>query len=365
MNAFRFVFMLLICTVACAAQAQKSSAPYTFDVPAGWTAMSLGGDGTIVTSGDAYVRIVKVPGGGKDEQLVKRVIDQVGAQWTQFKQDERGQAKLAGSDGIYLFLSGVNPKGVEATMRIVAAPVGDDAYMLIMSAPKQEFLPLREAFKQIEHTFALSSGALSSGSPQPAPGEDLPARPTGTGLKVVDEAGGGHILFSPLTGGVASGVDRLSIRLSIRARSAAISMRHRICSSVVTSKDRNLTISVFHASLHGSPVAGLMTAAYDPAGNSHFAVVYDAPDHLKTSLTADDASCTRAGAGCDRALPDRRAPALRSTSPNSPPPPITFALTREQYLGRRRNALGIASGAIPRTCRATAPASRAAPTVPT
>ena len=276
MSALRFVLTLLALTVVCAAYAapfQQPAIPYTFDVPAGWNAMSLG-DGTIVTSGDAYVRIVKVPGGGKDDLLVKRVVDQIGEQWSKFKQDERGEAKLAGSTGIYLFISGVNPNGVEATMRIVAAPFGDDAYVLIMSAPTRDFLNMKEAFKQIEHSFALSSGGAANR-------DELAARPAVSGLKAIDEAGGGHILFSPLAG-ASSGPEAFRSGLG-KIRGYFDSTPKLL--SVVNSKDHNITISVFDASLHGSPVAGFATATYDSAGNSNFAVVYDVPDHLKTSLT--------------------------------------------------------------------------------
>ncbi|HLJ54767.1 MAG TPA: hypothetical protein VKT77_06970, partial [Chthonomonadaceae bacterium] len=261
---------------AVAAQARKASAPYTFEVPAGWSATSLGDGGTIVARGDAYVRLVRVAGGGKDELLVKRVVDQIGEQWTQFKQDERGSAKLAGSDGIYLFLSGVNPKGVESTLRIVAAPFGDDAYMLIMAAPTRDFLNLKDAFKQIEHTFALSSaGSL------PAADAGLPAGPAVAGLRVVDEAGGGRILFLPLRD-APSGPD--TFRSGLGKLRGYFDATPKLL-SVVSSKDEHVTISVFNASLHGSPVAGFIAASYDPAGNSHFAVVFDAPDHLKASLS--------------------------------------------------------------------------------
>lgn len=347
MLSLRFAFTLMILTVACAALAQRPSVPYTFDVPAGWTTTSLGDDGTMVSSGDAYVRIVKIPGGGKDELLVRRVVDQIGEQWKQFKQDERGQAKLAGSTGIYLFFSGVNPKGIEATMRIVAAPFGDDAYMLIMSAPTKDFLNIKEAFKQIEHTFALSPGdarpAVGGDLPaRPAPAAgDLPARSAPAGLKAVDEAGGGHILFSPLTG-ASSGPD--AFRSGLGKIHGYFDASPKLL-SVVTSKDHNITISVFSASLRGSPVAGFATSNYDPAGNSHFAVVFDSPDHLRTSLTP-----------MMRHVHDMAESAIEHSQPAGHGPAIDFAkfeaaaghvaLTRTQYPGGI-GSIGIASNYKP------------------
>ncbi|HLJ57670.1 MAG TPA: hypothetical protein VKT77_21725 [Chthonomonadaceae bacterium] len=258
-----------------AAPLQRQAAPYTFDVPAGWTATAVGGDGTVVAHGDAYVRIVKVAGGAQDESLVKKVVDQIGEQWMRFKQDSRGLLKLDGNQGIYLFVSGVNPKGVEATMRIDAAPFGEDAYMLIMSAPSDAFVRFQPAFQQIEKSFAMSSGRARSKPSSEAAGGSTP-----TGFKVVDEAGGGRILFTPLSG-VSSGPEAFRSGL---ARIRGYFDESPKLLSGVASKDHNLTVSVFNATLKGSPVTGLATAAYDPEGNSDFAIVFDSSEHLKSSL---------------------------------------------------------------------------------
>lgn len=338
MSTLRFVLTILAMSVVCAAHSapfQQPTKPYTFDVPAGWAARSLD-DGTIVTSRDAYVRIVKVPGGGKDDLLIKRVIDQIGEQWSKFKQDERGQAKLGGSTGIYFFISGVNPKGVEATLRIVAAPFGDDAYMLFISAPTRDFVSNNEAFKQIEHSFALESGGATS-----ANSSEQPARAAGSGLKAIAEAGGGHVLFRPLTG-VSSGKD--AFRSGLAEISGYFDSTPKLL-SVVTSKDHNITISVFNASLHGSAVAGFATATYDPAGNSNFAVVYDDPNHLKSSLTPMMHHVHElAVAAIERSRPAGGGPSLDFARFAAAADKVT--LTRTQYPGGI-GSIGIAPGYTP------------------
>ena len=165
----RFVLVLLLLGAfvlpAFGATFRDPHGKYTLDVPKGWTAMAMDGGDAIVTSQSAYVRVVNVPGGGKDIDVVKRTISQVGAQWQNFKQTSSDSATLSGQRGIGVFFTGVNPKGVAAIMRIVAAPFGEDAFMLIMSAPNADFVKVQDALKQIEAGFTAGTGAKSAPKP--------------------------------------------------------------------------------------------------------------------------------------------------------------------------------------------------------
>ena len=54
----------------------------------------------------------------------------------------------------------------------------------------------------------------------------------------------------------------------------------------VRSKDGKVTIAVFRAARHGSPLGGLAVATCDSAGRARFAALFDTPKHLPQSLPA-------------------------------------------------------------------------------
>jgi hypothetical protein len=283
MSAFKFVFVWLLFTLGLPALGATYHDPhgaYTFKFPTGWKVTSLGGSDAIASDGGAaYVRIVHVPGGGKDKALVDHFTEQVGTQWQNFKQNSAGSATLSRQRGIYVFFTGINPKGVAAVMRIVAAPFGDDAWMLIMSAPNADFVLTQEAFKQIEFSFTVGGGAT------PAPGDANTGEPTATAptesAHTTGAAGEGHVLQGALQD-VSSGpaAFKAGLHHTRGVFDASINLL-----SVARSKDNpNLTMASFTAAQQGAPVGGLVIAVYDPAGHSRFALLYDAPDRLAKSL---------------------------------------------------------------------------------
>ena len=265
-----------------AATYQDPQGRFSFEVPTGWRVQSLPDGQTVVSDGGAsYASIIPVPGGGADQQLVKRVIDQVGAQWQRFMQESRGEATLSGQRGIFLMITGVNPKGIPATLRVVAAPFGEDAYLLLLSAPTAQFNKVKDAFKHIENTFALSSHASNPAVP-PAVAQmgALPARNAPNGMHAADGPLGGRILYGALPD-VSSGLTTFQAGLR-RTRGYFDASPHLL--NAVSSKDGRITMVVFSAALSGHPVNGLVLAAYDPDGNSHFALVFDDPNRLAKSL---------------------------------------------------------------------------------
>ena len=148
---------------------QDPQGRFSFDVPSGWKVLVTGPKSTLVSDGNAsYVSIVQVPGGGQNQSLVKNVTDQIGQQWKEFEQGKRGSATLAGQKGIFVFYAGINPKGVSAIMRVVAAPFGDDAYMLIISTPSSELDVVKDSLLQIENSFAVGSNGSRPSLRSPA-----------------------------------------------------------------------------------------------------------------------------------------------------------------------------------------------------
>ncbi|BCM93929.1 hypothetical protein IAD21_05824 [Abditibacteriota bacterium] len=94
------------------------------------------------------------------------------------------------------------------------------------------------------------------------------------------ESKGGHLLSTPLPGMVSR---EAAFRAGIHQLQGHFDAPPKLLGGV-QSQDENVMIVEFRATQHGTPVSGLSVTAYDPAGNSHAAVLYDTPDHLAQSL---------------------------------------------------------------------------------
>ncbi len=109
----------------------------------------------------------------------------------------------------------------------------------------------------------------------------LLAAPGGLAAPIaVDGPEGGTIVSSPLSG-AASGPG--AFKDGLHALRGYFDEAPAWLGAV-RSKDGNVTIAAFRAVRRGAPVGGLAIAAYDPAGHSRFAVVFDDPARLARSL---------------------------------------------------------------------------------
>ena len=283
MSAVRTILVLLLVALAYPAGAETYRDPqgqFSFDVPGGWKASSLGAQGATVSDGNSsYLSIFSVPGGGTDSNRMQAVINQIGSQWQSFKQGENGAATIAGQKGFYVYFDGVNPKGVASTMRIAGAAFGADSYMLIMAAPAADFDKAGAAFKLIEHSFAVSSGAAPSRSSD-TPGGPLPGQATPNGLQAVDEPGGGRILYGTLA---AASSGQAAFKSGMHLLRGYFDASPELQSGV-DSKDGNLSMVLFNATLKGARVMGLAVATSDAAGGARIGFLFDVSDRLAKTL---------------------------------------------------------------------------------
>jgi hypothetical protein len=268
--------------LAGSAQAEDYRDPqgrFAFEIPNGWTAAPRGNDVVIATNGAGpFVVIEIVPGGNADRNRINAAVGQIGAQWRNFTQKEAGGKTLAGRPGFYVFFDGLNPGGVQATLRVAGTYVGDDAYVLLMSAPAAEFGRYSVAFKQIESSLAIGSG-LAAPTPDRPPPLPIAGNTPPRGLQEAEGPAGGHILYAAL-GPPSSGGDafRAGLRL-VRDHFESLELL-----SGVDGANGNIRLVLFKASLRGAPVAGLVIATSDPAGGSRIGLLFDTPDRFPQSL---------------------------------------------------------------------------------
>jgi len=142
---------------------------YTLRIPQGWSASQMNSDAVQVSSGTAYVTMVVVA--STDTALmISSTAASIGKQWKNFAEMRRGTANFGGRTGQFVTYSGVNPKGSDSYLQMLASTDGSLTYLLMTSAPKADFNRLKSAFDQIEQSFAITHSAkgLESSVPIPA-----------------------------------------------------------------------------------------------------------------------------------------------------------------------------------------------------
>jgi hypothetical protein len=115
-------------------------------------------------------------------------------------------------------------------------------------------------------------------SPVRAQTNALPARGAPSGMRSIDDAGGGRILLGGL-GGVGAGQ---TFRAGLHRISDYFSHTLRLA-SVVRSNDGRITMAAFDARLSGVPVGGIALTSYG-SGASQVAVVFDVSQRLPRTL---------------------------------------------------------------------------------
>jgi hypothetical protein len=126
--------------------------------PDSWKTSNAGGTLSGADGFGAWVSVIKVEAGGLDRTAVSDAVVQMLVQAEETDILEQGPATLGGNRGMYLLYSATRPDGRSTLQKIVAAPFGADAWMLVMSAPAGTADQLVGTFKRIEASFTVSGG---------------------------------------------------------------------------------------------------------------------------------------------------------------------------------------------------------------
>lgn len=131
---------------------------FSIAFPESWRTSNAGGTLSISDGFGAWVSVIKLEAGGLDRCAIAEACERMLAQTQNAHVLEQGTATLDGSRGIYLLYSATNPDGYCTLLKIVAAPFGVDAWMLVMSAPFGSAQQLTGTFQRIEASFKLAGG---------------------------------------------------------------------------------------------------------------------------------------------------------------------------------------------------------------
>ena len=129
---------------------------FTVAVPPKWQVQKTPVGINISDGEGAYASLFLLAGAGQNQALLKQTIDQIGSQWKNFEQGPTGAATLSGKSGFFVFFQGVNPKGVDAMMRVVGVPMGEDAWVLIVSSAQSRLAAVKPSLLLVEKTFTLT-----------------------------------------------------------------------------------------------------------------------------------------------------------------------------------------------------------------
>jgi hypothetical protein len=138
---------------------------FTLRVPVGWNTTPVNADAVSFGRGNAFATVMVFTGNTDPPGILKGITQTFGMQWKNFVEARRGDTKFAGRTGPYITFSGVNPKGLDSYLQLLAVTDGGSSFVLICTAPKTEYTKARPMFDQIEQSFALGTPKASAFGP--------------------------------------------------------------------------------------------------------------------------------------------------------------------------------------------------------
>ena len=132
---------------------------------------------------------------------------------------------------------------------------------------------------------------------------------TADGLAAADGPNGGRMMTGTLPRGTTGSA---ALQAGLRRLHGQFDTAPQLLRAV-RSQDGKVTIAVFRAARHGSPLGGLALATCDSAGHARFAALFDTPRHLPQSLPA---MLNRFNADTEAALEAERPAGGRESGPD-------------------------------------------------
>ncbi len=148
--------ILLLLVIPWAVSADPYEDPrrgYRVEVPAGWKVRQLGEDVRLERGGAGV--LISMSEGEAPGDLVSRVAEQVGSQWSKFQELKRGSVTVGGQPAPFGLYSGVNPKGVASFLKVTAVPGGRQVFALIATIPEPDLAALKPVLDRIEQSFVV------------------------------------------------------------------------------------------------------------------------------------------------------------------------------------------------------------------
>ena len=208
---------------------------FSIDLPQGWSS-SPSPNGIYFISGNAYALATFVPSGG-----VNAFTDQFGKQWSNYRRLQTGEAMVAGKPGTFAVYAGTPPKGGDSVMKAISTQAGNDALVLIFSAPAAEWGARKSAFEQMERGLRVGGNGTPAGA-----------------LSVLSRTGRiGQALSGAVAGG---GSARRSFRTAFQMAAPLFDGQPRLQGAFANAADTEVQ-AFFRASHRGVPVRGWLSVS--------------------------------------------------------------------------------------------------------
>ena len=296
-----FVSFLAIAFVLLASDVYRDpQARFSAALPTGWTSGTAGGM-TRFVSGNAYALIHIVEGGAADPRRVAQFTDQFGQQWRDYRRLQNGKAQLGAIPGAFAIYSGTNPKGVDAIVKAVSAPFGNDAIVILSSCPVAEWTAKKQNIESIERGFQAGQ------PPHQAPVQTQSNRQLPQGFSVTARSGpSGQALTASFQGGRSA---RAAFSGIFKSAYSYFDSPPTLQAAVSDRQDQEVQ-GFFRSVYQGVPVRGLMVVT-TANGAVHAGLLFDREETFGRSyptLARQMAGALPAGGGGGGGAPVARKP---------------------------------------------------------
>jgi len=135
---------------------------FKFPYPSDWTVKSLpGGQGVFLTRENSTINILLFLGNIKSNQLVDSILEQVKAQWQNYKSVQRIDRKYGQQAIPVQEFTGVAPNGINSHAQIAGFSSGGFAYVFFMSVPDDMFSSVQPVWDDLLKGFKpIKNGKL-------------------------------------------------------------------------------------------------------------------------------------------------------------------------------------------------------------
>lgn len=137
---------------------------FSVAVPQGWTTAPAS-DAIQLMRGNASASIRITAAQANVESVIEAIASELGRGWLGFQRGQSAHIKWADQPASVVVYSGVNPAGVRIILKLNAATVGGQTYVLAMAAPQKEIAALNTGFIEIENSFAIAPNQTTSPGP--------------------------------------------------------------------------------------------------------------------------------------------------------------------------------------------------------
>ena len=148
---------------------------FTILLPDGWESNNQAA-GITISKGQASIAVMVIPGSGAPDDLIAVVAPQMAKQWRTFNEGKHSGCTVAGIHGACTWYSGINPKGVDTEMKVVALAQQGNGYLLFIESPRQNPAFARD-LARIEQSFSVDTTgkATSNAAARPVDKQRLAA----------------------------------------------------------------------------------------------------------------------------------------------------------------------------------------------